>query len=352
MRALAALCLCLVACGSSPPPPPPTPAPAVRTAVMDSDVRRMVLDLALDNACALLKNSFLPLQDPRGVQGKAAGKEPVIGRWWVQRCQEKRAKNVMQLQLGGIAWVWVDERRSGFRVSQYLLFEVSIDIQGELDLAYDPKARIASVWFSPFGSSRAKGRSTGYVDAEADTLGAGLLDLVTLGYADGVADETARKHADQELGKQTRSALMRGFTLTYSIDRRQRDVLLQTLSRGDEPERPFANDVPWLLNEVWDIHAWDFSVQVAGPFHLEEHAVIDVRVEEGSLPTFRATCFEGVESWIGPIAKGKTPEHKGGRTARSAKETIDLALPACPSWYLIAEAPEGSRFAVRLRDRR
>jgi hypothetical protein len=319
---------------------------------MDSDIRRMVLDLALDNACDLLENTFLPLQDPRGVQGKAAGKEPVIGRWWVQRCQEKRAKDVMQIQLGGIAWVWVDERRSGFRVSQYLLFEVSIDIQGELDLAYDPKARIASVWFSPFGTSRAKGRSTAYVDAEAETLGAGLLDLVTLGYADGVADETAREQADQELGKQTRAALMRGFTLTYSVDRRQRDVLLQTLARGEEPERPFANDVPWLLNEVWDIHAWDFSAQVAGPFHLEEHAVIDVHVEEGSMPAFRATCFEGVAGWIGPIAQGKIPQPKGGRALRTARETLDLPLPACRSWYLIAEAPEGSRFSIRLRDRR
>lgn len=319
---------------------------------MDPDIRRMVLDLALDNACDLLKNSFLPLQDPRGETGKAAGKEPVIGRWWVQRCKSQRANDVMKLALGGIAWVWVDERKSGFRVSQYLLFEASIDMQGELDLAYDPKARLATVWFSPFASSRAKGRSTAPVDAEAESFGAGLLDLVTLGYADGVADEAAKKQADQELGKQTRAALMRGFTLTYSVDRRQRDVLLQTLSRGEQPERPFPDKVPWLLNEIWDIRSWDFSAQVAGPFHLQERALLDVRVEEGSLPSFRATCFEGVASWIGPIAQGKLPEHKGGRAGRAPEETIDLALPSCPSWYLIAEAPEGSRFALRLRDRR
>lgn len=312
----------------------------------------MILDLALDNACDLLQNAFLPLQDPRGIQGKAAGKEPVIGRWWIQRCKSQRAHDTLKLSLGGIAWVWVDERRAGFRVSQYLLFEASIDMKGALDLAYDSKARIATVWFSPSRTSRAKGRSTAPVDAEAESFGAGLLDLVTFGYADGVADETARKQADQELGKQTRAALMRGFTLTYSVDRRQRDVLLQTLARGEQPERPFSNEVPWLLNEIWDIRAWDFSAQVAGPFHLEDHALLDVRVEDGSFPSFRAVCFEGVASWIGPIAKGKVPEHKGGRAVSVPEETIDLALPACPSWYLIAEAPEGSRFALRLRDRR
>src|SRR5690349_9778675 len=91
MRALAPLAFVLAACGSSTPPPAPSrPAPVVRTSATDSETRRMILDLALDNACDLLQNAFLPLQDPRGIQGKAAGNEPVIGRWWIQRCKSQR----------------------------------------------------------------------------------------------------------------------------------------------------------------------------------------------------------------------------------------------------------------------
>jgi hypothetical protein len=351
MRALLGLALLAFGCASAEPPPPVSPRPAVRSAVMDSDVRRMVLDLALDNACELLENSFLPLQDPRGPLGKVAGMEPVIGRWWVKRCRSRRAGDSLHVELGGIAWVWVNERRAGFRVSQYVLFEVGIEMSGELDLAYDPEARIATVWFTPSRASRARGRTTGNVDAEAETFGAGILDVVTLGYAGGVADDTAKKQADRELGKQTRAALLHGFTLTYSVGRRQRDVLLQTLARGEKPERPFPDDVPWALNEVWAIHAWDFSAQVAGPFRFQGPVRLDVRVEDGSHPAFRVACFEGVKSWIDPIAQGKTPEHKGGTRVRTKEDTLELAVPDCSSWYLIAEAPEGSRFALRLHEK-
>jgi hypothetical protein len=346
-----------LACAGAPPvAPAPEPPPPARTATGDASIRQLVLDLAVKEACSRTRNKWigLPSTDPGGaVEGAAEGLVGISGRWLIRDCKEDVVQAgqggaqgpSLHLHLAGPGWQWVDQTSSGFRVHQYVYFSASVDLETALDVGYDPRTQIATLWLTPTDQVGATVEALGKINAHPETLLAAVEGGI--GSALGMnPDEVARAQAGTLGAEQFRAHLSHGATLTYDTRVGQLDLFVGQLPNGVVPRRPFDDATPWILNEREKLFPAGF--QVLGPFDAGASSTLEAIVEEGAGMTYRAICQSDMQSAIDAVVGGGTlPGFQGTgavAVASGAHDSWTLAPLSCP-WVLVIAPPAGATVA-------
>lgn len=288
------LVLLLAACSDPAPQQIEPLSEPTRTATQDEALRRLMLQAGESKLCQQVQGKLLPLTGSEAVAGPRAGKEPALGRLWVDRCEAETGATGLRLKLAGKGWTWVDERRQGplgssFEVKGYLRFEVETEMNGVVDLGFAESEKVLSVWYTPRGTPMTRMKLIGSIPVSPATGWSGIIGTVGQ-MLSGPLDEQARPVVLRYGAAMISQRLSRGVTVTSDLCTGQIDTLMAALSDGQVPERPYSDDgQPWIENQRLRLHPG--GVDIAGAWETgEEGLYVDVEVEAGSPVIVRALC--------------------------------------------------------------
>ena len=314
-----------------------------RTASADPALRQLMHDVAGSRqTCERLMGRMiaLPAEGQGGGSAQSGGLALVSGRWAIRSCEAQSDGRTVSLKLGGLGWQWVDRFTSGFRVQQYVYFSASVDVQGQLDVGYDPAAHLASVWVTPVNDANVRVDALGNINARPEGFAANVAGF--LGPAFGLnPDNIARARAGTEGAKQFRERLAQGMTVTYDTGRQQLDMVVGQLSNGVAPARPFTGPMPWLANERVLLIPGGF--QLLGPFEGggPAPALLFARVEQGAGLAYRAVCEPDVWNALDGAARGASTGPIAGAASSMIPpgyaNEVPVQRPAC-RWLLAVSA--------------
>jgi hypothetical protein len=365
MRRLLPALLVLTLAGCPSPPPPPVAAPAegepaggevveAHPRGAEGELSELMAELLAPRLCDGLRDTFMGLPGEGGPDGPEAGRAPVVGRWWIRRCEARVEGGVLRVAIGGPGWSWIDRESNGFRVRQYLRFEGDASFGTSFRVGYDREARIASVWLEPAAGVAAQIVPRGLVQAQAtgvfSSLLGGFLDLTG-----SSASDRARAQAASEGSERLREQLTAGFTLTYDLDAGQIDYVLGALPRGVAPVRPWPNgERPWLENER--LRIWPGGLDVLGPLSpsLGEVA-LDLELEEGGPLVVRRVCDDVLDRFFEEALAGGRPSMPEGEDLHRIERVgeprrLRIAPASCSATLLLLPAAD-SRGPTQLRQR-
>lgn len=293
------------------------------------EVRELLAAVAGNGTlCAQLENRFVPIpeDDGRGL-AVAPGLTPSVGRWAIERCQATAVGDRLFLSVGGRGWTWVDRSQQGFAIRQYVSFDADVHLVGGLDLGFDAKTGLATVWLSPNGAARATVRPGGGLRPKPITLGSELIDLL---FHEDVLEQTNVAVAE-EGARRFEATMGRGVTLTYAVRTHQFDFTTGFLPKGARPLRPFSAPM-WVINE--DVALFESGAQILGPIPAGA-AVVDVRVSAGTTVDAVGSCQESVLTALRQprAAAGRAATAPAFRASFSSSSPLQVA-PSC-RWYLI-----------------
>lgn len=342
--ALVALLALPSACGGSAAPPVRQVRALPHLEVRQDAFALFATDYFEEAICDRLTGRFLPLPAPTEAASPAPDAPtlaPAAGRLWVTSCATERPGNTITLQLGGFGWVWVDQKKWGNHLRQYVGLHIGLSLSGSVIPAYEHGSRVATFWFVP-SEVKASGGAMGEVRTSANAL-ASLLRIATFGIATKVADEKARKKFQEELDERFTEALRSGFTVTYNLHSKQVDVSLGYLAPGQEPPRPFADGRTWLANEHVLLHPEVGGFHVLGPFDPAAGVDVDIAIP-GAPIRYWAECADVTTARFQNLERdGVLPNHDvsvpSSQLAGTGFRTIRLTMPSC-RWYLLATALE------------
>jgi hypothetical protein len=208
--------LLLVGCKREPEPPPPPPPAAkapIRGAAADDDLRVMLAELASAKACDMIRGQF------RGVRA-AERPELVTGVLWIRDCKITNRGTDVTFRLAGNGWQWAAQEKkkaSGtFSVAQYVQFAVDVEMSGALDIAYDQRAHVVSLWFTPRHKPEIRFTPTG--DFDVDREGAWSEVIGALGTVfQSSPEKLARKDARKQGTQQFEQTLADGLAVTINL---------------------------------------------------------------------------------------------------------------------------------------
>jgi hypothetical protein len=311
-------------------------APA-RQAVAEPPTETLLTNLSAANACTKLAGSFLGIVDGKHDGPEHASAERV-GRWWIQDCQIKQDGDHLDVHLAGPAWQWVAEKKkqlgAKFNVAQYIPLDVTLDMRGQLDLAYVEDRDVISIWFTPVKPVKAKVVPTSQPDVDAKGLWSRVLGaLVTVTTFDS-PEERAADSVKQTGSRRLQERFNKGLTITVDLCSGQADQVPVALDEGVTPKRPFP-----LAGRIWEqnerVHLHPGGLDVSGPFGENKKMFAEVEVEKGGAVTAELVCMSQVPELVRAFLKGKRlPE-----LAPKAKAVVLASSPAT----LIAEPDESCR---------
>jgi C2 domain-containing protein len=354
MRAAFLLLLALPACGGArAAAPPPAAPPPVRVAAEDPGWRALATDSLVHDLCPKVMDRFVGLPGWPGEEGLAgadAGRATSAGRWWIQRCTAERDGDRLRLVLAGPGWMFLDRQDSGFQVRQYVFFDATATLVGDVDVAYDREEQLFTIWLSPAGGEgvQAQVQATGNVAATASSSFTAVVDSLSLGAATSYASDTAREQVAAIGAAQMRDRLARGMTITSDVRTHQADFMLGALPRGERPRRPYVVDdgSTWVANERTGV--WPGGLDVLGPFEPRTRPLeARVEVEQGAGILIRSTCAPAFRSALStalaPGVAGSTPAVFESETVfrvdRGGETRLDLGRGDCDRYLVISTIP-------------
>lgn len=193
-------------------PAPPTATP-VRGAAGDDDVRVMLTELVSAQACEQIRGHFQALP--------AAGRPNVMsGLLWIRACRITNVGTKVKFRLEGSGWQWIDEERKKaggtFSIRQYVRFEVVASIAGTLDLGYDPRSHVASIWFSMQGDPDVQFTPIGKLDVDAEGAWSSVLGAAASLVATSPG-ASASENAEEQGLTQFRKRFKEGISVTVDL---------------------------------------------------------------------------------------------------------------------------------------
>ncbi len=223
------------ACASAPAPEPvaaPLP-PIVKGAAGDRDLRIMLAEIASAKACAAVEHQF------RTLRAKSPG-EPVIGNVWIRDCKIVPDGTRVHVEVAGRGWEWVDResKKAGatFHVQQYVKFDLTAKIDGEVDVAYDPRTHVGTLWLSPVATPDVALTPRGDIDVDRESVWADLIGAV--GTATGHDPDRQGEHQVAEEGtKSSTKELAKGLTITMNLCNGLSHIMLGRISARDRRGR-------------------------------------------------------------------------------------------------------------------
>jgi hypothetical protein len=320
----------------------------LRTAVGDAGIRELLLDLAAQSACARLRGRFVSLPDGQGGSSNPSPEDGLVaatGRWMLEQCEQSRDGRALRVHLEGPGWQWVEREQVGHRIQQYISFWTRLDLEAELDLAYDPSAKIASIWLTTTGVSSSL-TPTSVVHAEARNLAVKVFAGILLALEGSSPDEHARHQVEMEGTALFEASVSNGLTITYDVRRGQTDVILGHLRDGTAPRRPFQGAIPWLVNEKQRLLPG--GVQVSGPFDPMSRAVLEVVVERGFGLRYWTACESATPDAIRSVLGAPNAE----TLVMGAPVVRALSPPPCRWVFVTASAGGDTTAAIEVRAER
>jgi hypothetical protein len=212
----------LAACEHDVPSPPPVPPPVsskkaavapTRGAVGDEDLRVMLSELASSKACGLVRGGFTGLRAPDR-------SDVVTGVLWIRKCEITNAGLHVTFHIAGNGWLWIsvtkDQGGGTFNMRQYVRFGVDTTLRGALDIAYDRRAHVASVWFTPDRPPEVRFTAIGNVDVDREGVWSSVVGA--LGTAFATSPEDAAAEQTQSQGTSELAArLANGLAVTINL---------------------------------------------------------------------------------------------------------------------------------------
>lgn len=357
IRALACA-LVLVACGGEVEPAPTDPVPPPRrSAAQDQALRRMALDVAEAQVCPLLLDRFLPLPEDGVVRARDA--LPVVeGRLWVSACQATRRGDALGLHLEGRGWQRVERSAAGplgssFTVRGVVRFDARLDVEGEIDLGYDPASRRASLVLTPRTAPRARVTPIGAVPVSPDGGWSGLIGGIG-GLLGASPASRAREVLEARAAITVERELARGATFQLDLCTGQLHGTLGALADGEAVPPPPWDDADTRFRENLRVRLRDGAFDLAGPF--ESPLAIDVEVEEGEGVNVAVLCGpEGALHASAYFSSGdaRYPDspHRAGSFRRGRVGRLEV--DGCPRAHVYFDPVDPRRvttFRYRVRD--
>jgi hypothetical protein len=187
--------------------------PPVRGAVGDSELRVMLAEVASAKACEMIRGAFRPL--------KGADDPSVItGQLWIRDCKITNDGLHVTYELAGEGWQWADQtkKKAGgtFVLRDYVTFGVKARLEGTLDIAYDTRDHVVSLWYSPNQKPDVQFEPVGDVDVDEAGLWSeivGGLSTVFASSPDEQGEHQARKQGTNEFENQ----LAEGMTIAIDL---------------------------------------------------------------------------------------------------------------------------------------
>ena len=325
----------------------------------DEEIGALLTEVLTPQLCPRLLGSYIGLPGEGEARGPAAGRLPSVGRWWIRRCEAQIRDGHLELAMGGMGWTYVDRESSGFRVRQYLLVDMDAQLSVDVAVGYDRTRRMATLWMRPPPGGQVSAHVTprGLVTAEATGFFSSVIGGVLPVFGASPSD-MAREQVAEIGSTQLRERLGGGFTMTYSLDRRQVDFMVGALSRGETPERPFAEETtqPWSVNQRSRV--WPGGLDVVGPIDVSQAAQgLDIELEEGEGAVVRTVCAEPMERYFDLRfqAPNRVVPPPGGAplvelTRTGVPTHVVVPQAACPTLLLVA-SKSGATLPAQLRYR-
>lgn len=197
----------------APATPPPKAIAPLRGAAGDAALRVMLAELASTRACSMIEGQFRPLRAPDR-------RDTVTGILWIRRCRITSAGTRVTFHLAGNGWQWADQtkKRAGgtFVVRQYVKFGVDVELPGALDIAYDQRTHVVSLWFSPSAAAVIRFEPVGDVEVDRKGLWSSVIGGVSSVFASSPERQAEHQATDQGT-RQFESELADGMAVTIDL---------------------------------------------------------------------------------------------------------------------------------------
>ncbi len=313
------------ACSSkkeTPPEPLPVPVPEtpLRGAEGDKDIRALVNDLIAGKVCDQVKHHFSGLRD-------AKRNHVLIGSMWLRDCAIENEGDHLAIQVTGSGWEWVDQtqKKAGgtFVVKQYVKFDVSVKLAGTVDLAYDPKVHVASLWYTPTKTADVEFKPRNEIEVDRD--GAWSSIIGGAGSLIGTSpEETADKTAVQKGTSAIELANAKGLSIAVDLCTNTVRTSSKRQPRGKMPKPSIGE------SERIEAEVQNFGVMIFGPYPATTGMTINVEVQGGSAQMYLA-CLDQAEAVSQAFLDNKpnTAKPLAGEVI-SGKGTLHAPKEKCP----------------------
>jgi hypothetical protein len=319
------------------------PAP-VRGAVGDQDVRIMLAEIASARACAQIRGNF---------QALPAADQPQLtsGVLWIHGCRISNTGTRVDFHLEAGGWRWIDEEKkkagAKFSLHQYVRFAVAADIAGTLDVGYDPRTHIASIWFSLRGEPQVKFTPVGELDVDAEGAWSSVLGAVASVMSSSPKD-SAKQDAEQVGATEFKRQLARGLTVTVD--------LCSGLVRSELGHTPRGQMAAPGVGETKNVavELEPGGLMIFGPQSAEDGMTVEAEVTAGNA-RLALVCRPQAEALAKAFLAGRAAAASAGPVLLSkdvaGKTTMQIQATRCPV-SLVAQAVPGSQAPARLQWRR
>ena len=173
----------------------------------------MLAEVASSKACEILEGQYLALRAPD---------RPAVrtGTLWVRQCRITNDGTHVTFELGGTGWQWANQTKheagATFVVREYVKFDVQATVHGELDLAYDRRDHVLSIWYSPTEAPEIHFTPIGKVSVDRDGAWASVVGGI--GSLLGKSPDKQGTHvAAQQGSQQFEQTLATGLTVAVGM---------------------------------------------------------------------------------------------------------------------------------------
>lgn len=184
-----------------------------RGAAGDEDLRVMLSELASSKACGLIRGAFTGLRAPDRP-------DVVTGVLWIRQCEISNAGLHVTFHVTGNGWLWIaqakDRAGGTFAVHQYVRFGIDTTIKGALDIAYDRRAHVASVWFTPDRAPEVRFTTIGDVDVDRQGVWSSVVGALGTAFATSPEDAAAEQMRTQGTSELA-AKLANGLAVTVNL---------------------------------------------------------------------------------------------------------------------------------------
>jgi hypothetical protein len=194
------------------PPPPPAAQEPKRTAAADRDLRVLLAELAAQHACAKVRGYMIALAPP--------GSKVATGSMVIDRCEGSQRGSHLRLQIGGLGWQWVQQRKekagADFALRQYAAFSFGAALEGAVDIAYHPGKKVVTLWFTPTQTPQVDVDPRGDLDVDEEGLWSSVVGGLASAFLSS-PEEQAAGELEKKGGQEMRTMLAQGFAVTADL---------------------------------------------------------------------------------------------------------------------------------------
>jgi len=303
----------------APAPPPPAAEAPIRGAVGDSDLRVMLAELASAKACEMIRGQFRGLRAPERP-------DVVTGILWIHDCTITSQGTQVTFHLGCSGWQWAEQTQhkagATFQVKQYVKFDVATTIPGALDMAYDRKTHVVSLWFTP-ARVDVKLVPIGEVAVDEKGLWSSVVGALGAAFASS-PDEQATKQARKQGTQQMQAQLADGLSVTINLCSGLARFNLGRPPKGEMVE-PDVGETRHLPVEVQPDGLMVFGPQIVG-------AGMSAHVDARGSVRVALVCHDQAEAAAAAFLKGEELHVQELASASVTRGAGDLRIPrtSCP----------------------